>query len=332
VSNGNQTECQCTKGHIGKRCELLVFEGLGVLDVESLALGVSDDGATVVGSSGKSAIAWTASAGIHGLEGVTGYNCKAIGVSGDAAVPVGTCLGSGTKARPVRWVQGKVEDLDAQGTGSEWVTGVNSDGSVVVGYFVGTATTQTRAFRWTASSGVVEIPMLVSGQDTYAFATTRDGSTVVGQSGTAGFRWSIGSNPQSLGTRDSTALGVNADGSVIVGQMPNDGGNAHAFRWTQAEGLVDLGVLSSDLETHAYDVNADGSVIVGESGPEEQGEALLWTKSGGLQPLKTVLANSGADLTGWTVGTATSVSSNGKVIVGYGTHNGHTEGWIARLP
>jgi probable HAF family extracellular repeat protein len=129
--------------------------------------------------------------------------------------------------------------------------------------------------------------MLVSGQDTYAFATTRDGSTVVGQSGTAGFRWSIGSNPQSLGTRDSTALGVNADGSVIVGQMPNDGGNAHAFRWTQAEGLVDLGVLSSDLETHAYDVNADGSVIVGESGPEEQGEALLWTKSGGLQPLKT---------------------------------------------
>jgi len=179
---------------------------------------------------------------------------------------------------------------------------------------------------------LVEIPSLSAGEETHAYATNDDGSIVVGQSGTLGFRWSIGSNPQSLGTGARTPTGTNADGSVIVGDLPDENGTSHAFRWTQAEGLVDLGVLSTDPGTHAYDASADGNVIVGESGDIEVGEGLIWTKSSGLQPLKTLLANAGANLSGWTIGTATGVSANGKVIVGYGTRDGHREGWIARLP
>jgi probable HAF family extracellular repeat protein len=304
-----------------------VFEGIGVIDGISIVSGVSGDGKTLTGRSNDSAIVWTSATGIQTLEKLTGYaDCSATGISDDGNVQVGIC-GSASKTRPVRWVQKKVEPLDAQGKG--WASAVNADGSVIVGYLY---TSPLRPFRWTASSGLVEVPALSPTLDTYGFATNNDGSIVIGLSGTQGFRWSIGSNPESLGTRDCTPMGANADGSVIVGDLAAPNGKSHAFRWTQADGLVDLGVLSTDPETHAWDANADGTVIVGESGVIEGGEALLWTKSAGLQPLKSVLASAGADLTGWRVGTAFSVSANGKIIVGTGTHDGHSEGWIARLP
>jgi hypothetical protein len=45
-----------------------------------------------------------------------------------------------------------------------------------------------------------------------------------------------------------------------------------------------------------------------------------------------MLTAGGVNLAGWTLTNATGISANGKVIVGYGTHNGVTEGWFVRLP
>jgi probable HAF family extracellular repeat protein len=84
-----------------------------------------------------------------------------------------------------------------------------------------------------------------------------------------------------------------------------------AFRWTQAEGMVNLGGRSST----AYGVSADGSVIVGESrsatAPDH--EAFRWTEAEGmvglgfLEPVEPIFAYSAA----------TAVSADGSVIVGW---------------
>jgi probable HAF family extracellular repeat protein len=57
----------------------------------------------------------------------------------------------------------------------------------------------------------------------------------------------------------STAYGCSADGSVVVGFVRMPGGINKAFRWTQTDGMVDLGGNIS----MAYGCSTDGSIIVG---------------------------------------------------------------------
>jgi uncharacterized membrane protein len=78
-------------------------------------------------------------------------------------------------------------------------------------------------------------------------------------------------------------------------------------------------------------VNSSGTVIVGFTGLATT-DAFVWDATNGMRSLATVLTNAGADVSAWTLSQATGVSSNGKVIVGWGSHNGTEEAWIARLP
>lgn len=109
---------------------------------------------------------------------------------------------------------------------------VSADGSVVVG-FLTDGTELTRAFRWTAATGIQEL-------------------------GT-------------FGGRGSVARAVSANGLVIVGEADSANGAIRAFRWTAQTGMVDLGTLGVSPSV-AYDVSDDGSVVVGVStgGPPSQ--------------------------------------------------------------
>ena len=66
----------------------------------------------------------------------------------------------------------------------------------------------------------------------------------------------------------SIANDISADGSTIVGY----GENAEAFRWTQTEGMVDLGFQGTPQA-----ISADGSVIAGPG--------WRWTEAGGMEGL-----------------------------------------------
>jgi probable HAF family extracellular repeat protein len=178
---------------------------------------------------------------------------------------------------------------------------------------------------------LAELPSLSAAESDYAWDISGDGTVVVGQSGNTAFRWSLGSNPEKLGEVACHALAVNFDGSVIVGDMKNAADEWRAFRWTAASGLVELGALDG-TESHAWSVSDDGSVVIGESGSVEEGQALIWTANDGLRLLSRDLELAGADLSGWELGTAMGVSGNGTVIVGYGLHDAHLEGWVAHLP
>ena len=133
-----------------------------------------------------------------------------------------------------------------------------------------------------------------------------------------------------------SALGVSADGSVVVGSSKSASsggtGRTEAFRWTQATGMVGLGVLPGGyFSSSALGVSADGSVVVGYS--DSENEAFIWNSTQGMRSLQQVLTNDyGLDLTGWFLYQANAISADGLTVVGYGTNpNGLNEAWIARL-
>lgn len=89
------------------------------------------------------------------------------------------------------------------------------------------------------------------------------------------FRWTQATGPVDLGTldspnnasRSSSALSANQDCSVIAGISDTAGGAvAHAFRWTAAGGMADLGAPAGAARaSRAFGVSADGAVVVGDA-------------------------------------------------------------------
>jgi len=200
--------------------------------------------------------------------------------------------------------------------------GVNSDGSVVVGYSY-VPGNLTHAFRWT-SGGMVDLGTL-GGLHSFANGVSSDGSVVVGYSDVTGnaaqhaYRWTSGGGMVDLGVLTggvySSANAVNADGSVVVGfSYLNVLSAQHAFRWTSGSGMVDLGTLGGTYAS-ANGVNADGSVVVGQSNTTGNlaTHAFRWTSGGGMVDLGSL----GGDFS-----IAYGVNADGSVVVGFGDLTG----------
>ncbi len=195
---------------------------------------------------------------------------------------------------------------------------VSGDGTTVVGSSLSAENEQ--AFRWTESSGMVGLGDLPGTPDlrSIAYAVSADGSVVVGYSqaarGDTPFIWTQDSGISAIGGLDhgSSATGISADGTIVVGTyMPVDGELWRAFKWTEADGFVTLGDLPGDsegnrIESHATAISAAGDVIVGWSYTNNSEiNAFRWTQTEGMISL------------GDTTQSATAISGNGMVIVGY---------------
>jgi probable HAF family extracellular repeat protein len=196
------------------------------------------------------------------------FGGSAYGISADGATIVGSSITAvGTQA--FRWTQGGgmvsmgslpvAPGVDAFAE----AYGASANGGVIVG---ATRSMQTgaagrEAFRWTQAGGMVGLGDLPDGNVlSYAYATTWDGSVVVGTGGVAGpcgpfgctttahaFIWdaqhgmrdlndllpAMGLN--TLGWVLSTATGISANGRVIVGTGTNPAGDTEGWR-------ADLGV------------------------------------------------------------------------------------------
>src|SRR5262249_15846007 len=115
--------------------------------------------------------------------------------------------------------------------------------------------------------------------------------------------------PPNNATLASFAYGVTGDGAVVVGFSEIAGGSSeHAFRWTQAGGMVDLGsAKGAGGLSRAFKVRDEGNGMVGESDfPTGPRRAFRWTQGGGFQDL---------DPSGF--GLAAAISGDGSVVVGY---------------
>ena len=194
--------------------------------------------------------------------------------------------------------------------GYDLPSGLSPDGSIVV----------TSRHVWTPSGGFVDI----SPADSELYSRDISNTGVIAglwcgpNTGSCyeAFRATVGAPIQGLGAFDnwaSDAFAITTDGSVLVGNSSSPTGT-QAFRWTSATGLVGLGNLAPNVNSHdaAYGVSADGAVVVGQSGDDMVLEAFRWTAATGMVGL--------GDFAGGSVNSsAQAVSSDGQVIVGFGT-------------
>lgn len=182
------------------------------------------------------------------------------------------------------------------------------------------------AHRWSATTGFITLGDLPGGWfSSEATGVSDDGLVVVGRgdsgNGIEAFRWVEGVGMSGLGdfpgnVFESIARGVSRDGSVVVGsgRAPIGLNGFRPFRWTQATGLVDIGVLPSGLNGAALGVSYDGLVVVGvsQSGPGEQ--AFRWVDGAGMTGL--------GDLPGGGFfSVAEAVSGDGQTVVGAGSNS-----------
>lgn len=173
-------------------------------------------------------------------------------------------------------------------------------------------------FRWTAASGFVFLghtDVLSS-----SIGISADGSTIVASRiGDDGFvnpaRWQKSGGWINLGHPSNgcevdghwgSGYDTNSDGSIVVGLAWYCPGGAEGFKWTQQDGMTNLG-HPTGASSRASAISANGTVIVGFAENPQTGERrpVLWSNRG-----RKLFAGAS------TLGEATAVTSNGKTVVG----------------
>jgi uncharacterized membrane protein len=334
------------------------FTGVGFLPnpnplvVRCNAADLSHDGSTVVGTCqylglNEQAFRWTAATGIVGLGFLPGDDRSgASAVSADGSVITGWSATASTYAEGLIWTAAGGPNRFSNHYAHGEALDVSADGSIVVGYggyvrFDRCFNVFTQSYYWLED----DVPLRgqnggvqrLGGNSTagVARAISPDGSTILGSSwepncvfnpiqhdtlwhqGTA-THWTFPGSPADL----------SYDGSVIVGSA-----DGVAFRWTQAGGLVSLGVLAGYQSSGATAVSVDGSVVVGTClGAGSAVAPFIWDAQHGMRNLRDLLASAGVATTGWSSLGPVAISADGRTIAGDGINPaGHAEAWIARL-
>jgi probable HAF family extracellular repeat protein len=314
--------------------------------------GISRDGLTVVGGSGKSgdqAFVWVKGKAIKALGNLPGGGLTswAEGVTGDGTTVVGTSEAAPGVFQGFRWTEQEgLVGLGFLPGGKSFSTAgaISQDGNVIVGQSESEVGKQ--AFRWTAQGGMIGLGFLPGDNVSEAFAVSADGSVVCGNSGTdqqmRAFRWTLGEGMVSLGSLTNihptadVACATIGNGSVLAGGAVSDASfpGTEAFIWTKEKGMVGLGHLpGGKFPSIVYGLSADGTVAVGSSttaaGAEEP---FIWDATNGMRPLRDVLSGQfSLDMTEWTLNYAVAVSGDGQSIGGFGSKDGLEQGWVVYL-
>jgi len=260
------------------------------------AVAVSADGSVVAGwisilepkaVAGTRVFRWTVAGGLQDLGTFGGASAIAAGISADGTVIAGTIRFSqdakgAAVSHAFRWtVSGGVQDLAEAYSQDSTAEAISADGSTIVGRiglpFSG------RPFRWTASAGMQHLGV-VGGTGAEARRVSADGSVIAGsihkeQDGVLRgyiFRWTAADGVQDLSALgEAHAQGLSVDGTVMVGTYairPEDPNvrwylqPVHGFRWTERDGLEDIGTSDGRTPLRPSAESADGSVIVGDYG------------------------------------------------------------------
>jgi probable HAF family extracellular repeat protein len=180
--------------------------------------------------------------------------------------------------------------LGALDTNYSEAHGINNDG-LVVGVALNGA---NNFFTWQGTGSMTAIQGLAAGN------AVNDAGQVTGQRLNAvynAFRWdAIGGFVDlgllgTMGANDSYASGINEAGD-IAGNGKLDSGQVHAFLWTEADGMVDIGTLATKASSSIAIGLNDVGQVVGYSGTEDDHtHAFVWSKAGGMIDLGYLAGN-----------------------------------------
>ncbi len=331
-----------------------VYNDLGTGTVGYVVMSSGDitaDGSIVVGTGlypglpfpQPEAIRWTAETGCVGLGHLP--DCRfwsfGLGVSDDGAVVVGVAMGPEALFRPFRWTAatGMRELPFAPGTpeGSFGLaSGISRDGTTIVGHggfqepvFVAqvwqSGNESPTTLHGSIATAISDDQLAIAGSDfdgNVAYYPYQSWIWRAGQGVTA-------LTPIAGTTGYSQATAISGDGLVVVGeyesgQDPDTGEPVvRAMRWTEAGGMQDLGDpagFSPVRWSSAEDTNVDGSVIVGSYGYADgilDQRAFIWTLADGMHDLQTLLAaRYGLTLPGIVLTRCGAVTPNGHWLAG----------------
>ncbi len=99
--------------------------------------------------------------------------------------------------------------------------------------------------------------------------------------------------------------GINGSGTVVG---VYNGTYTHAFEYNPATGTRDLGTLGG-LTAGAERINDFGTIVGGSQLLDGSGAAFIYTDSGGMVDLNTLVS-----LSGWTLDDAVGVNESGQII------------------
>jgi probable HAF family extracellular repeat protein len=295
----------------------------------------SANGDVVVGTySGGGAFRWSVDGGLEPIGGL-----EALDVSEDGNVIAGTIDVDGLETAAY-WTEADGWQMLGEMPGGASCDaslsssyGTNGDGSIVVG-LGWIASCRAHGFRWDADSGMVDLGSTVADRSSRANDVSGDGSLVIGwQDASTGYRqgarWVEG--VQNLfvdgnGDPVGEAQASNPDGSVVVGGSTY---GMEAWRWTGSGAVEAIGNLPGfDFRSTALGVSDDGTVVVGFSGFGADRDAFIWIEGEGMTKLDNwIVAQGITDAGGVDLGTATGISANGRVIVGWGFVGFQYHGW-----
>jgi probable HAF family extracellular repeat protein len=200
---------------------------------------------------------------------------------------------------------------------------VSEDGNVIVGE-IENVESSSRGFIWTPNSGIQSLTNLQN-TNSWARYVTPNGTTVIGAARTSNglnyqaFRLSNSGILTFLGTlggsgsnNNSEGISCTPDGLTVVGQAASLG-RPHAFKWTEQNGMEDLGTFDNLLYrfSAATGISDDGSIIVGQS---EYGGSYVrpcYWLNGSIHELFTSLPTS------IELGEVKSISPNGHYLCGW---------------
>jgi probable HAF family extracellular repeat protein len=288
-----------------------------------------------------------------GVQSIGGTSTNAISLDGKTII--GRAFDSQRHENAAIWQGGKewrllgsftpdAEACDLLLSGS---FGASDDGRVIVG-LAWNGCRYARAFRWEESTGMVDLGSS-NGQSTRANNISGDGSVVVGwQQDLTGFRmgakWTGRTQELFKGPSGMVgeAFGVNRNASIVVGATcdPQKPEPSSAWKWTINDGMRCFPVeRPAYLPRYPYQTvmvatSDDGRVIAGSFTFGLDAESLIWL-DGEPSFLKDYLRQNGYPdaFRGWVnTGFVTSVSPDGRTLVGYGAGPEDFQGFLVLLP
>ncbi len=225
--------------------------------------------------------------------------------------------------------------------------GASNDGRVIVG-LGWDGCRYAHAFRWEQSTGVADLGSTTA-NSTRANNVSGDGQVVVGwQEDNVGVRqgakWVNLKEQVIQGPTGAVgeAFGANHDGSIIVGGNcdPTTTVKTSAWRWTAAQGVQCFPVTPPPTAPRLpytasmRSTSDDGQVIGGSLSFGLDSESVIWL-NGQVSFLKDYLRSNGYPnaFAGWVnTGVVTSVSADGRTLVGYGAGPTTFQGFVVILP
>ncbi|HYD02548.1 MAG TPA: hypothetical protein VEB22_15070 [Phycisphaerales bacterium] len=329
------------------------FTGIGVLPGfdNSMAVGVSDDGLTVVGDMIPAnfmlpvrGFRWNAgSAALAPLPG--GYvGSRILGISGDGTTMIGSISTQpfGPNTLAAAWSGAfAATPLNPGGIRAMAVSG---NGTVVAGMGYN-STFEFRAMRWNGGGGGGG-GLIGPDVQTYAGAVNAAGDLIAGyanppEGGSFAFVTGPAGDTPLPNPINGFALGVdgmNSAGTQVVGRG-GFGDQIHTFLWS-LDGPPSVQVLPNPFGAQASMGPAgitDAGVVVGSVDGGGTSGSFIWTTSSGTVRLEPVMTAYRADLSNWTSITVADISPDGRTLVGFGTHEVspgvfRQEGWIFSSP